>query len=67
MPLEAVLVIIMGVATAGHLASPEHSGMKPQVVTECIAEAKVTFDYTREAEELTGAIEDCYDDSEGDD
>lgn len=78
MPLEMVLIIIMGVATAGHISAPEHSGIHSAAKTEqvapldrdtseCIAEAKESFDYASAAdgEDLVGHIEtECYKDAD---
>lgn len=79
MPLEMVLIIIMGVATAGHISAPEHSGIHSvqtereyeedfdaEVLRQCIAEAKESFEYgERDSEELVGHIEtECYTDAD---
>ena len=80
MPLETVLAIIISVAAVGHVAthgeaSGLHSKSSVTVETapldrdtsECIAEAKESFDYASAAdgEDLVGHIEtECYTDAD---
>ena len=79
MALETVFAIIISVAAVGHVASHGeasgiHSAAKTEQVapldrdtSECIAEAKESFDYASvsDGEDLVGHIEtECYQDDD---
>lgn len=66
MALETVFIIIISTAAIGHVAR-ESSDLhytrdtRTEEVTDCIAEVKAAFDFeNRDAEELVGDIETCY-------
>ncbi len=67
MALETVFIIIISTAAIGHVAresSDIHYTRDPraELVSDCIAEVKAAFDFeNRDAEELVGDIETCYD------
>jgi hypothetical protein len=69
MALENILIIIIGVATAGHMAGLDNSGIhRPTdpAVLECINEVKNEFEYGVEPiEDLEHQISDCHFDIQG--
>lgn len=63
MALETVFIIILTTATVGHLSqgTSDHDTRNDDSISQCIAETKEAFDFkTRDAEELVGDIEECY-------
>lgn len=67
MALETVFIIIISTAAIGHVAretSDLHYArdVRSESISQCIAEVKSAFDFeNRDAEELVGDIETCYD------